>query len=153
MMRQKINNGKQSTSYAGHLHSHGGAPVQCKAHRPMQHVQQGYTGSHWTPPLPLGDYSLRITPAATRATANKTTMTNVPTLRAVLMVAVVQRDYTVCITRWRRFMAFLKETKHRHWTSTHSDSINRTCQRRLFLIFHCEKGHRVQGLPQITIRV
>ena len=30
-------------------------------HRPMQHAQ-GYTGSHWTPPL--GDYSLRIALAA-----------------------------------------------------------------------------------------
>jgi hypothetical protein len=37
----------------------------------MRHVQ-GYPGSHWT--LPLGDYLLRIAPAAARATANKTTM-------------------------------------------------------------------------------
>jgi hypothetical protein len=40
-------------------------------HRPMQHVQ-GYTGSHWMPPL--GDYSLHIALAAARATANNTKM-------------------------------------------------------------------------------
>jgi hypothetical protein len=32
---------------------------------------------------PLGNYSLRITPAAARATANKTMMQNVPTLLAI----------------------------------------------------------------------
>jgi hypothetical protein len=37
----------------------------------MQHVQ-GYTGSHWMPPL--GNYLLRIALAGARATANKTTM-------------------------------------------------------------------------------
>jgi hypothetical protein len=45
MLRQKINNGKQSTSSAGHFDSHGGAPVLYEAHRLMQHVQ-GYTRSH-----------------------------------------------------------------------------------------------------------
>jgi hypothetical protein len=39
----------------------------------MQH-DQGFIGSHWTPPL--GDYSLRIAPAATRATANDATYTH-----------------------------------------------------------------------------
>jgi hypothetical protein len=52
--------------------SHGGAPVQYKAHRLMKHGQ-GYTQSHWMPPS--GDYSLHIAPAAVRVTANKTTMT------------------------------------------------------------------------------
>jgi hypothetical protein len=47
------------------------APVLCGVHCLMQHVQ-GYSGSHWTPPL--GNYSLRIAPAATGVTANKTTM-------------------------------------------------------------------------------
>jgi hypothetical protein len=58
------------TSSAGHFDGHGGAPEQYKQHCPMRHVQ-GYSGSHWTPPL--GDYSLRIAPAAARATANETT--------------------------------------------------------------------------------
>jgi hypothetical protein len=35
----------------------------------MQHVQ-GYPGSHWTPPS--GNYTLRIAPAAARATGNET---------------------------------------------------------------------------------
>jgi hypothetical protein len=52
------------------FYGHGSAPVQYKAHCPMQHVQ-GYSGSHWTPPP--GDYLLCIAPAAARATANKTT--------------------------------------------------------------------------------
>jgi hypothetical protein len=49
----------------------GGAPEQYRQHHPMQHVQ-GYSGSHWTPAL--GDYLLRIAPAATRATGKQTTI-------------------------------------------------------------------------------
>ncbi len=59
------------TSSAGRFDGHGGPPVQYKGHHLMQHVQ-GYTESHWTPPL--GDYSLRIASAATRATGKQTTM-------------------------------------------------------------------------------
>jgi hypothetical protein len=59
------------TSSAGHFDSHGGTPVQCDAHHPMQHVQ-GYSRSHWMPPL--GNYSLCVTPAATRATGKQTMM-------------------------------------------------------------------------------
>jgi len=63
-------------------------------HRPMQH-DQGFTRSHWTPPL--GNYWLCIAPAAARATANKTTMQNVPILMAISMVIVMQRYYTAHI--------------------------------------------------------
>jgi hypothetical protein len=73
-------------------------------HRPMQHVQ-GYTRSHWTPPS--GDYSLRIALAAARATANKTTLYNVPILMAILVVIAMRWYYTACITRWRRSRAFI----------------------------------------------
>ena len=69
---------------------------------------QGYTGSHWTPPL--GDYSLRIASAAARATANKTTMYYVPTLMAILMVIAMRRYYTTRIAQLRRSMAFIKAT-------------------------------------------
>jgi hypothetical protein len=58
------------TSSASHFDGRGSAPVQYKVHHPMQHVN-GYTRSHWMPPL--GNYSLRIAPAATKATANETT--------------------------------------------------------------------------------
>jgi hypothetical protein len=61
---------KECTSSAGHFDGHGGAPEQYRRHRLMQHVQ-GYSGSHWM--LPSGDYLLSIAPAATWATANKTT--------------------------------------------------------------------------------
>ncbi len=49
----------------------GSRPVQYKVHHPMQHVK-GYPGSHWMPPL--GNHSLRIAPAATRATGKQTTV-------------------------------------------------------------------------------
>ncbi len=58
------------TSVVSHFDGHGGEPEQYRQHRPMRRVQ-GYPGSHWMPPL--GDYSLRIVPAAPSATANKTT--------------------------------------------------------------------------------
>jgi hypothetical protein len=58
------------TSVAGHFDGHAEALEQYMQHCQKQHVQ-GYTGSHWT--SPSGDYLLRITPAATMATANKTT--------------------------------------------------------------------------------
>ncbi len=77
------------TSIAGHFDGHGGAPVPYVAHLPMQH-DQGFAGSHWTPPL--GDYSLCIAPAATRATANETMLQHVPTLLAISM-AVAMRWY------------------------------------------------------------
>jgi len=63
-------------------------------HRPMKH-DQGFTGSHWSPPS--GDYLLLIAPAATRATANKTKMQNVPTLLAILMAVAMRRYYTARI--------------------------------------------------------
>jgi hypothetical protein len=47
------------------------APEQYRWHRLMRHVQ-GYLGSHWMPPL--GNYLLRIAPAATRATSKQTTI-------------------------------------------------------------------------------
>jgi len=46
---------------------------------------------------PLGKYLLCIAPAAARATANKTTMTNAPTLLSVLMAVAASRYYTTGI--------------------------------------------------------
>jgi hypothetical protein len=59
------------TLSAGRFDGHGGVPEQYRWHRPMRHVQ-GYSRSHWT--LPLGDYSVRITPAAAKATGKQTTI-------------------------------------------------------------------------------
>ncbi len=59
------------TSSAGRFDGHGGAPERYRRHRPMWYVQ-GYSGSHWTPAS--GDYSLRIAPAAARATGKQTTI-------------------------------------------------------------------------------
>jgi hypothetical protein len=52
------------------------------------------------------------------ATANKTTMQNASTLLTVSMAMAVWRYNTVRIARRRRFLAFLKATKHRNWVST-----------------------------------
>jgi hypothetical protein len=46
---------------------------------------------------PLGNYTLRIAPAAARATANKTTVKIAPTLLAVSMAVAVHRYDTGCI--------------------------------------------------------
>jgi hypothetical protein len=59
------------TSSTSRFDRHGGAPEQYRWHCPMRHVQ-GYSRSHWTPAS--GNYSLRITPAATRATSKQTTI-------------------------------------------------------------------------------
>jgi hypothetical protein len=61
------------TSSASRFDGHGGAPEQYRWHFPMGHVQ-GYSGSHWTPPL--SNYSLRIAPAAARRATGKQTTIN-----------------------------------------------------------------------------
>jgi hypothetical protein len=82
------------TSIVSHFDGRGHAPEQYRRHRPLRHVQ-GYPQSYWM--LPLGNYLLRIAPAVARATANKTTTKNGPTLLAILMAAVVRRYNTTCI--------------------------------------------------------
>jgi hypothetical protein len=59
------------TSSASHFDGHGGVPEQYRWHCLMRHVQ-GYSGSHWMPAL--GNYLLRIAPAAARATGKQTTI-------------------------------------------------------------------------------
>jgi hypothetical protein len=113
----------ECTSVAGHFDGHSGAALQYGGHCLMQH-DQGFAGSHLMPQL--GNYSLRIAPAAARATINPTIMQHVPTLLAISMAIAMRRYYTACIAQWRRFVAFIKATKHHHWASTCSDSINRT---------------------------
>ena len=119
-------------------------------HRLIQH-DQGYIGSHWT--LPSSDYSFRIASAAARAAINKTMMQHVATLMAISMAVAVWRYYTPCIARWRRFVAFLKATKHRHRASTCSDIKKGTRQRWLFRTFHREKEVQLRCWPLITIGV
>ena len=113
----------------------------------MQH-DQGYIRSHWTPPS--GDYLFRIALAAARATINKTMMQHVATLMAISMAVAVWRYYTPRIDRWRRFVAFLKATKHLHRASTRSDIIKGTHQRWLFWTFHHEKEVQLTCWSLIT---
>jgi hypothetical protein len=94
MVDDKIDDGKQSTSFAGHFYWHGSALVHYVAHCLMYHAQ-GFSGSHWMPPS--GNNSLHIAPAASRGTINKTTMQNTPPLLAISMALDVRRYYTVHI--------------------------------------------------------
>ena len=106
-----------------------------------------HIGSHWT--LPLGNYLLRIAPAAAMATINaKCTL-----LLAILMAIAVRRYYTARIARWRKYMAFIKATKRHHRASTCSDIIKGTRQLRLFRTFHREKELQLTWWPLITIGV
>jgi hypothetical protein len=52
---------KKCKRIAGNFDCHADAAIQCGSHRPMEHVQ-GFTGSHWMPPL--GKCLRRIAPAA-----------------------------------------------------------------------------------------
>ncbi len=61
----------ECTSITGHFNGHADTMKQYTWHCPMQHVQ-GYNRSHWTPPS--GNYSLRIAPAAARATSKQRTI-------------------------------------------------------------------------------
>ncbi len=40
----------ECTHFSGNFDGHSGALVQCRVHRPIEEVQ-GFTKSHWTPPL------------------------------------------------------------------------------------------------------
>ena len=138
-------------SVAGHFDGHAEALKRYMWHHLMQHVH-GFTGSHWTPPS--GDYLLRIDPSAARAAINSTIMQHVLTLLAVSMAIAMQRYFSAPIAQWRRFVAFIKATKHHHWTSTCSDIIKGTRQLRLFrTLFHREKELQLTCWPLIPIGV
>ncbi len=109
------------TSSAGSFDGHSGAPEQYRQHRPMRHIP-GYSGRYWTPPS--GNYLLRITLAAARATANKKRQKNLPKRLAILMASAVRRYNTPHIAQQRRFKALLDATKHRHQVSIATNSCN-----------------------------
>ena len=98
----------------------------------MQYDQR-HTKCLWMPPS--GDYSLHIAPASARATANKATITNAPTLLAILMAITMQQYNTSRIARGRRSRASLEATGCHHWASTHFNSIKGTCLPRLFAVY------------------
>jgi hypothetical protein len=93
----------------GRFDGHGGPPVQYKAHILMQHVQ-GYSGSHWTPAL--GNYLLRIAPAAARATSKQTKI-NKNTYKAGRFNG--HGDAPVC-NRVHRLMEEIQGFTRSHWT-------------------------------------
>ena len=48
--RKRIDGNKTCRRIDGNVYCHGDAAVQRGAHRPVEHVQ-GFTRSHWMPPL------------------------------------------------------------------------------------------------------
>ena len=138
----------ECTSVTCHFDGHGGSPVQYKAHRPMQH-DQGFTGSHWTPPL--GDYLLRIAPSAARAAINSTWC------NMYSLCLPIDGHCDAAVYRAHRPMeevrAFIKATKRHHRTSTRSDIIKGTHQLWLFWTFHREKELQLTCWPLKTIGV
>ena len=60
-------------------------------------------------------------PGVPHTTIKTTIIEHAPTLLAVWMAITMRWYYTAHITRWRRFVAFIKATKHHHWTSTRSN--------------------------------
>jgi hypothetical protein len=138
----KLRMTSKCTSIAAHFEGLVDAPEQYRWHCSMWHVQ-GYLGSHWTPPL--GDYSIRIAPAAAGATANKTMMKNGPALLAFLMTAAVRRYNTVHIARWRRSRASLEATGCNHWSSVTADTIKGTWLRHFFMFFIINTLKKVTG--------
>ena len=136
MVNDKINDEKQSTLSAGHFDCHGDAPVQYKAHCPIQHAQ-GYFGSHWMPAS--GNYSLRITPASSRATGKQTTINKQANKTSRLMAIAMRRQDTTRVTQWRRSRASLEATGCRHRASTHSNSYQSDMQTPVFPMFFIVK--------------
>jgi hypothetical protein len=67
----KLTMTSKCTSVAANFEGLADAPEQYRQHLPMQ-LFQGYYGSHWRPAS--GNYSLRIAPAAARATGIQTTI-------------------------------------------------------------------------------
>ena len=59
--RKQNDGNKKCRRIDGNFYCHGDAAVRRGAHRPIEHVQ-GFTGSHWMPPL--GKCLRRIAPAA-----------------------------------------------------------------------------------------
>ena len=71
--------------------------------------------------------------------------TNTPTKLALSMAIVMWWYDKVCIIRWRwrRSRASLEAMGCHHWASTWSNSINRTCTRRVFPMFFIVKSSKM----------
>jgi hypothetical protein len=114
---------------------YGVPPVQYEVHCPMQHVQ-GYSGSHWMPPL--GNYSLRIAPGATRATGKQTTI-NKYTYKAGHFDCHCNAPGH---NRAHRPMEEVQGFTRSNWMPPSgkfmSNNIKRTWLRQFFNVFHCQ---------------
>jgi hypothetical protein len=138
----KLTMTSKCTSIAAHFEGLADALEQFTRHRPMRHVQ-GYLISHWTPPL--GNYLLRITPAAARATCEQTTINKYTYFAGCFDGhgnALVQ--YRAYRPR-RRSRASLEATGRRHWPSIATNSIKGTWLHRFFMFFIVNTLKKVAG--------
>jgi hypothetical protein len=124
------------TSIAANFDGLADAPEGYRWHCPIRRVQ-GYYGSHWT--LALGDYLLRIAPAAARATGIQTTI-NKHTCKDGHFMAMAMHQYvTVCIAQWRRSRASIEATGCRHRASITPNNMVGTWLRWFFSMFSLSK--------------
>ena len=137
------------SSVTSHFHGHADALKQYRTHHwfSMSRATPEATATgrcHWA----TTSYSLRIAPAAARATStvNKIMMQNVPTFLAVLKSVAVRRYYTVRIAWWRRSRAFIKPLNAAIERALAPKGINRTCLP-LFWGFHCRFAEKGLELP------
>jgi hypothetical protein len=61
--QQQIGNNKKCRQIAGNFDCHADVAVWPRAHLPIEHIQ-GFTWSHWMPPLASGECLCHIAPAA-----------------------------------------------------------------------------------------
>jgi hypothetical protein len=115
----------------------------------------GHTRCPWK--LPSGDYSLRIAPAAARATDKQQQSTNTPKKVAMFMAAAVHQYNTMRIARWRRSRALLEATGRRHRASIMSNNIKpdmaTTVCFDVFIVKTIGKGHGLTLRPLFSIGV
>ncbi len=143
------------SSVVGRFDGHGSAPEQYRQHRPMRHVQ-GYSESHWMPPL--GNYLLCIAPAAARATGKQTTIKKY-TYKAGPFNGHVDAPVRNHTHRpMEEVQGFTRScTGLRYWASIMSNNINGTWLRRFFSMFFIDKtegkGHGLMLRPLFFIGV
>ncbi len=133
---KKVVAANKCSSSAGRFDGHGGAPEQYRRHHPMQHVQ-GYSRSHWTPTL--GNYLLRIAPAAARATGIQTTINKYTCEDGRFDghgdAPVSNRAHHPM----ERSRASLEATGRHHWASIMPNNMVGTWLRRFFSMFSLSK--------------
>ena len=106
-----------------HFDARADAPARHRRHRPIEGVQ-GFTRSHWTPPL--GEYLGRIAPDGQRVQMPLKKYEKVPYLSAVSLALSVRRYVTKRIARRRGSRAIPEATGRRLRASMAADICHRS---------------------------